>query len=230
MARTALKWIFGAILSVVGLFIAGILVIGYLRGINSLGGLISGIVMGSIAFIPGFILLILAIIDVSHNAFDLKVAKILEEYDRITPQALAEKAHANEQRVEKAVSRIISKGYIIVYFDKETGEFVTQEGRAIGERIIGLINSQKRTTVEKLTEETGLTPEEVKRIIVGMEKRGMFNGSYDWKKGKILSEEGSRQLAQAPTKCPNCGGTLPEPPLKGEEVTCEYCGSIVTWK
>ncbi len=233
MARTALKWILGILLSVIGFFIAGVTILGYVADVswdNSFGGMISGIVMGSIFFIPGIIFIILALIDVSHNAFDLRISKLLEEYDRISPPELAKKAHSNEDKVEKSVSRIIEKGLIIVYFDKATGEFVTQEGRAIAERVIGIIESKRRITLEELIIETGMTPDEIKRIIIGMEKRGLFNGTYDWKSGKILSREGTRMLAVAETNCPHCGANLTEPPLKGEEIKCEFCGEIITGK
>ena len=232
MARTALKWTFGILLTVAGFFIAGIPTLGYLvTGLswtNSLGGMVSGIVMGSVLFVPGIILLILATIDVGNKAFDLKVSKILEEYDRITPTVLAEKAHCSEEKIEKSISRIIGSGLIIVYFDKQTGEFVTQEGRAIAERVIGIIESKGRITLVELVEETSLSAEELKRIIVGMEKRGLFDGTYDWKSGKILSRVASKQLSKAKTRCPHCNGALIEPPLPGEERPCEFCGQTVT--
>lgn len=232
MARTALKWTFGILLTIIGLFIAAIPTLGYLvDGLswdNSRAGMISGIIMGSIAFVPGIILLILATIDVGNNAFDLKVSKILEEYDRITPTVLAEKANCNEEKIEKSISRIIESGLIIVYFDKQTGEFVTQEGRAIAERVIGIIESKGRITLAELVEETSLSVDELKRIIVGMEKRGLFDGTYDWKSGKILSRIASKQLSKAITRCPHCNGALTEPPLPGEERPCEFCGQTVT--
>ncbi|NHJ84011.1 MAG: hypothetical protein FK734_01030 [Asgard group archaeon] len=229
MARTALKWILGIVLSIIGFFIAGVVLVGYfVTGINSLQGMITGIIMGSLFFIPGLIFIILALVDVSHSAFDLRVSKLLEKYDRVTPTELAKAANTNEDKVEKSVSRIIDKGLIIVYFDKATGEFVTQEGKAIAERIIGIIQSKRRITLAQLCEETKMAPEEVKRIIVGMEKRGLFDGTYDWNKGKILSSEGTRQLAVAKTNCPHCGANLKEPPLKGEEIRCDYCGEIIT--
>lgn len=235
MARTSLKWILGIIFTVIGFFIAGVVGVGYYNFLNNtgsftntLGGFISGIVIGSIFFVPGVILLILALIDVSHKAFDLRVSKLLEQYDRITPKDLADKANSREDKIEKSVSRIIEKGLLIVYFDKSTGEFVTQEGRSIAERVIGLIESKRRTTLEELSEETGMSFDELKRIIVGMEKRGLFKGTYDWRKGKILSEKAAAQLAKAKTKCPTCGASLKEPPLPGEEITCEYCGSVIT--
>ncbi len=231
MARTALKWIFGIILSVIGFFVAGVVLYGYfISGANSLGGMISGVVLGSIAFIPGIILIILALADGGKNLFDVRVAKILEENDRISPIVLAEKANTTEEKIMKSVSRIINKGLIIVYFDKATGEFVTQEGKAIATRILGIIESKRRVTLELLAAETGMTFEEIKRIIVGMEKRGLFDGTYDWKSGKILSAEATRLLARAITNCPHCGGNLPEPPLPGEEIKCEFCGEIITGK
>jgi len=229
VARTALKWVFGIILSVIGFFVAGVVLYGYfVSHKNSFGGLISGIVMGSIAFVPGLILLILAMIDIAHNSFDLRVAKLLDKHDRITPEALAKQMHVSEAKIERSVSRIIGKGLIIVYFDKTTGEFVTQEGRAIAERIVGLIESKRRATLEQLITETGMKAEEIKRIIVGMAKRGLFSGTYDWKSGKILSAEAVQLLKQAPKNCPNCGANLSEPPLPGEEIKCEFCGEIVT--
>ncbi|HUT82426.1 MAG TPA: hypothetical protein VMZ29_14590 [Candidatus Bathyarchaeia archaeon] len=229
MARTALKWILGIILSVIGFFVAGVVLYGYfVSGANSLGGMISGIVLGSIAFVPGLILIILAIIDGGKSVFDIKIAKLLEESDRITPTALADKANVSEEKVEKSISRIINKGLIIVYFDKATGEFVTQEGKAIAARILGIIESKRRVTLDLLSKETGMSFDEIKRIIVGMEKRGLFDGTYDWKSGKILSAEATRLLAHATTNCPHCGGNLPEPPLPGEEIKCEYCGEIIT--
>ena len=228
MARTALKWILGLILTVIGFFVVGVVVVFYFMGRNTLQGLITAIVIGSVAYIPGIILIILALIDGAHNSFDLRISKLLEEYDRITPSELAKKARSREDKIEASVSRIIEKGLIIVYFDKATGEFVTQEGRAIAERIIGLIESKRRATLLELCDETGMKEDEVKRIIVGMEKRGMFDGTYDWKTGKILSFEGAKQLREAKTSCPNCGGTLAEPPLPGEEIECTYCGKIVT--
>lgn len=227
MPRTALKWTFGIILSIVGFFIAGVLVVYYVQGNATRGGLTSGIVMGSIFFVPGLILIILAFIDVAHNRFDLRVAKVLEEHDRITPTELAEQVNSSEEKVENAVSRIIGKGLIIVYFDKTTGEFVTQEGKAIAEKVIGYIKSKRRTTLEELCQETGMKPEEIKQIVVGMQKRGLFDGTYDWKSGKILSKKGVELLEKAVTVCPNCGGDLAEPPLPGEEIRCEYCGKIV---
>ena len=233
MARTALKWTLGILLTIAGFFFAGIPVLGYLADVswdNSLAGMVSGIVVGSVAFIPGIILIILALIDGANNAFDLKVSKILEKFDRITPTVLAEKAHCSEEKIEKSISRIIGSGLIIVYFDKQTGEFVTQEGRAIAERVIGIIESKGRITLVELVEETSMSAEELKRIIVGMEKRGLFDGTYDWKSGKILSRIASKQLATAITRCPHCNGALTEPPLPGEERPCEFCGQTVTGK
>jgi hypothetical protein len=229
LARTTLKWIFGILLSLVGFFVAGVLLYGYfVTQVNTLPGLITGIVIGSLFFIPGLILIILALIDGANNVFDLRVSKILEEYDRMIPAFLAEKVNASEEKVEKSVSRIISKGLIIVYFDKETGEYVTQEGKAIAERVIGIINSKRRITLDELGLETNMTHEEIKRIVIGMKKRGLFTGTYDWKSGKILSKEGTEQLAVAKTSCPHCGGHLIEPPLLGEEIKCEFCGKIIT--
>ncbi len=227
MARTALKWILGLILTVIGFFVTGVVVVFYILGRNSLGGLISAIVIGSVAYIPGLILIILALIDGAHNVFDLRIAKLLEEYDRITPTNLAEKARSREDKIEESVPRIIEKGLIIVYFDKATGEFVTQEGRAIAERIMGIIISKKRVTLQELCDETGMTEDEVKRIVIGMEKRGLFDGTYDWKSGKILSREGTKQLGVAKTSCPHCGAHLIEPPLPGEEIGCSYCGKRI---
>ena len=236
LVKTSLKWTLGIILTVIGFFVAGVVGLGYynyINGIessitNTLPGFISGVVLGSIAFVPGLILLLLAIIDVSHNAFDLRVSKILEEYDRITPSELADKTNTNEDKIEKSVGRIIEKGLIIVYFDSATGEFVTQEGRAIAERVLGIIESKRRVTLDELITETNLSLDEIKRIIIGMEKRGMFNGTYDWKTGKILSRDATKQLATAKTRCPHCGGVLTEPPLRGQEITCEFCGQKVT--
>ena len=231
MARTALKWIFGILLTIAGFFIASIPMLGYLANVswtNTETGMYTGIIMGSVLFVPGIILLILAFIDVANNAFDLRISKILEDYDRITPVDLAEKAHASQEKIEKSVSRIIGKGLIIVYFDKATGEFVTQEGKAIANRVLGIVESKRRVTLAELVDETGLSVEEIKRIIIGMEKRGLFDGTYDWKSGKILSRVASKQLADAKTRCPHCGGALKEPPLPGEEIPCEYCGQQVT--
>ena len=235
MHRTTRRWIIAIILLIIGGFIAGVVSVGYynyLNGIeglnNSKGGFISGLVMGSLFIVPALILVLVNIRWGILNTFDLRLAKILEEYDRITPIELSKKANSSEAKIERSVSRIIEKGIIIVYFDKVTGEFVTQEGRAIAERIIGIINSKRRVTLEELVNETGMTVEEIKRIVVGMEKRGLFNGTYDWKSGKILSQEGTKQLSVAKTSCPNCGGKLEEPPLPGEEIPCEYCGKIIT--
>lgn len=228
MARTALKWILGLILTVIGFFFTGVVVVFYILGRNTLVGLITAIVIGSIGYIPGLILIILALIDGAHNVFDLRISKLLEEYDRITPTDLAEKARSREDKIEASVSRIIEKGLIIVYFDKATGEFVTQEGRAIAERIMGIIISKRRVTLQVLSDETGMTADEVKRIVIGMEKRGLFDGTYDWKTGKILSREGTTQLRVAKTNCPHCGAHLTEPPLLGEEIKCNYCGKIIT--
>ncbi len=228
MARTALKWILGLILSVIGFFFTGVVVVFYFLGRNTLAGLITAIVIGSVAYIPGLILIILALIDGVHNIFDLRISKLLEEYDRITPTELAEKARSREDKIEASVSRIIEKGLIIVYFDKATGEFVTQEGRAIAERIMGIIISKRRVTLQELCDETGMKEDEVKRIVIGMEKRGLFDGTYDWKSGKILSREGTTQLSVAKTSCPHCGAHLTEPPLPGEEIGCSYCGKIIT--
>jgi len=229
MARTALKWILGIILSIAGFGVAAIVMIGYfVTGINSFGGMIVGISLGSLGFIPGLILIILALIDGSRKLFDLRISKLLEEFDRIPPKDLAQKAHVSEEKIMKSVSRIIGDGLLIVYFDKTTGEFVTQEGKALAERVIGIIQSKRRVTLDLLVAETGMTTEEIKRIVIGMEKRGLFNGTYDWKSGKILSEEATEQLAHAKTNCPHCGGNLTEPPLPGEEIKCEYCGEIIT--
>ena len=228
MARTAFKWILGLILTVIGFFVVGVVVVFYFTGRNTLQGLISAIVIGSIAYIPGIILIILELIDGAHNAFDIRVSKLLEEYDRITPPELAKKARSREDRIEASVSRIIEKGLIIVYFDKATGEFVTQEGRAIAERVLGVVESKRRVTLQELCDETSMKEDEVKRIIIGMEKRGLFNGTYDWKSGKILSHKGTKQLQVAKTSCPNCGASLAEPPLPGEEIECTYCGKIIT--
>lgn len=230
MVRTAFKWMLAGLLSVIGFFISGVLVVGYVNGTNSLGGLISGIVMGAVFYIPGIIFLILALIDVGHQTFDRRIANLLEKYDRITPKELAEKANTTEEKVERSVSRILADSKIIVFFDQKTGEYVTEEGKAIAERVIGIIQSKRRITLYDLCQETRLMPEEVKRIVVAMKKRGLFQGTYDWKTGKILSKEGAEQLTKAITLCPYCGGELSEPPLPGEEIKCEYCGKLVTGK
>ena len=71
MARTTLKWIIGLLLSIIGFFVAGVVIYGYfVTHVNSLQGMIAGIVMGSLAFIPGLILIILALVDGANNAFD----------------------------------------------------------------------------------------------------------------------------------------------------------------
>jgi hypothetical protein len=35
-------------------------------------------------------------------------------------------------------------------------------------------------------------------------------------------------MASAPTKCPNCGGTITQAVVRGQsEIKCEFCGSVI---
>ena len=43
-----------------------------------------------------------------------------------------------------------------------------------------------------------------------------------------VDEDATEAVSNAPTKCPNCGGTLNQTILRGQtEITCEFCGSVI---
>jgi hypothetical protein len=43
-----------------------------------------------------------------------------------------------------------------------------------------------------------------------------------------VDQEAAESVANAPTKCPNCGATLTQTILRGQtEITCEFCGSVI---
>jgi hypothetical protein len=43
-----------------------------------------------------------------------------------------------------------------------------------------------------------------------------------------VDQEAVETVANAPTKCPNCGATLTQTILRGQsEITCEFCGSVI---
>jgi predicted nucleic acid-binding Zn-ribbon protein len=53
------------------------------------------------------------------------------------------------------------------------------------------------------------------------------SGGYAEDRAVPLSEEEVQRVRNAPTQCPNCGGALTAPILRGQtEITCEYCAVV----
>lgn len=77
-----------------------------------------------------------------------------------------------------------------------------------------------RTTELHLKGETG----EAWQGFIGRVK----SGDIDKERTVPVDEKVAETVANAPTKCPNCGGTIMQKIMRGQtEITCEFCGSLI---
>jgi hypothetical protein len=43
-----------------------------------------------------------------------------------------------------------------------------------------------------------------------------------------LDQAAVEKVKTAPTQCPNCGGSITKPVLRGmDTITCEFCGNVI---
>jgi hypothetical protein len=87
------------------------------------------------------------------------------------------------------------------------------------ERLLGLIQSQGKVTLNTIMVEQRLTREQVKNYIYDLVQQGLFSGYIDWPSNTFYGKDAARVGSN---KCPNCGGVR-EIVGKGV-VKCPYCG------
>lgn len=87
------------------------------------------------------------------------------------------------------------------------------------ERLLGMIQTQGKVTLNTIMVEQHLSREQVQNYIYELVQQGLFSGYIDWKSATFYSQDASRVGSN---KCPNCGGVR-EIVGKGI-VKCPYCG------
>jgi hypothetical protein len=87
------------------------------------------------------------------------------------------------------------------------------------ERLLGLIQTQGKVTLNTIMVEQHLSRDQVQNYIYELVQQGLFSGYIDWKNATFYSQDASRVGSN---KCPNCGGVR-EIVGKGI-VKCPYCG------
>lgn len=87
------------------------------------------------------------------------------------------------------------------------------------ERLLGMIQTQGKVTLNVIMVEQHLSREQVQNYIYELVQQGLFSGYIDWKATTFYSQDASRVGSN---KCPNCGG-IREIVGKGI-VKCPYCG------
>lgn len=87
------------------------------------------------------------------------------------------------------------------------------------ERLLGLIQTQGKVTLNNIMVEQHLSRDQVQNYIYELVQQGLFTGYIDWKNATFYSSDASRVGSN---KCPNCGGVR-EIVGKGI-VKCPYCG------
>ena len=87
------------------------------------------------------------------------------------------------------------------------------------ERLLGMIQSQGKVSLNAIMIEQHLTREQVRNDIYELVNQGLFSGYIDWQSATFYSKDAARV---GNNKCPNCGG-IREVVGKGI-VKCPYCG------
>jgi len=87
------------------------------------------------------------------------------------------------------------------------------------ERLLGLIQTQGKVTLNSIMVEQHMTREQVQNDIYELVQQGLFSGYIDWSSATFYSKDAGRVGSN---KCPNCGGVR-EVVGKGI-VKCPYCG------
>ena len=53
---------------------------------------------------------------------------------------------------------------------------------------------------------------------------------FDATRAIPIDKKVAEKVKNAPTQCPECGGAVNQPILRGmESITCEYCGVVIRW-
>jgi len=54
------------------------------------------------------------------------------------------------------------------------------------------------------------------------------NKDIDAERAMEVDQEAVEKVKSAPTECPNCGGAITKPVLRGQDmITCEFCGNVI---
>ena len=77
----------------------------------------------------------------------------------------------------------------------------------------------KNKSLSALSEETGEDPEDVKKKLRTMCKRGYFKGHIDLQQDRMVLESSKGEYA---ARCPGCGATTR---IRKTGGTCRYCGN-----
>ena len=79
----------------------------------------------------------------------------------------------------------------------------------------------KNKSLSALSEETGEDPEDVKKKLRTMCKRGYFKGHIDLQQDRMVLESSKGEYA---ARCPGCGATTR---IRKTGGTCRYCGNPI---
>ena len=56
------------------------------------------------------------------------------------------------------------------------------------------------------------------------------NKDIDAERALAVDQEAVEKVKSAPTECPNCGGAITKPVLRGQDtIKCEFCGNVIRW-
>ena len=105
-------------------------------------------------------------------------------------------------------------------FSKGRSEEQELAGVRKKERLLGLIQSQGKASLNSIIVEMKMTRDEVKRDIYELVQQGLFTGYIDWSTNTFYSKDAAQVGSN---KCPNCGGVRE---LVGQGIVkCQYCGA-----
>lgn len=106
--------------------------------------------------------------------------------------------------------------YLFVRGGREERELASVRQK---ERLLGMIQTQGKVTLNTIMVEQHMTREQVTNDIYELVQQGLFSGYIDWNAATFYSKDAGKVGSN---KCPNCGG-IRELVGKGV-VKCPYCG------
>ncbi len=95
------------------------------------------------------------------------------------------------------------------------------------ELIVTALLTNRRITVESLAEKVGLHESLTRRLLYKGVAGKKLKGFFDRNTGEFVLEE-SLEQSQRLDKCPSCGAPLDKLYLKGEQVVCPACNTIIS--
>ncbi len=94
------------------------------------------------------------------------------------------------------------------------------------ERVADLLKAYRRIEITKLAQKMEVSPMDAEYVIAECIGRGLVEGYIDRREGEFFTKDALYQVMDIDS-CPKCGAPTDDLYLVGEEIRCEYCGSVV---